>query len=97
MQPPQLPLEEFVCPGHDFAITMFGGNSRICRICETSEGQLEMLQGLGRFSLISDLYPFSQYVPPIFEKIAISELTQESPAEFWEKAHNRSFGNSVNH
>ena len=36
-------------------------------------------------------------VDPIFEKIAISELTQESHAEFWEKAHNRSFGNSVNH
>ena len=97
MQPPQIPLEEFVCPKHDFAITMFGGNSRICRICETSEGQLEMLRDFGRFSLISDLYPFSQYVPPIFEKIAISELTQESHAEFWEKAHNRSFGNSVNH
>ena len=71
--------------------------ARICRICETSEGQLEMLRDFGRFSLISDLYPFSQYVPPIFEKIAISELTQESHAEFWEKAHNRSFGNSVNH
>ena len=32
-QPAQRPLEEFTCPGHDFAITMFGGNSRICRIC----------------------------------------------------------------
>ena len=36
-QPPQIPLEEFVCPKHDFAITMQGGNSKICRICETSE------------------------------------------------------------
>ena len=29
-QPAQKPLEEFTCPSHDFAITMFGGQSRIC-------------------------------------------------------------------
>ena len=43
-QPAQRPLEEFTCPGHDFAITMFGGNSRICRTCETSEFQERMLR-----------------------------------------------------
>ena len=46
-QPAQRPLEEFTCPGHDFSITMFGGNSRICRICETSEFQESMFDELG--------------------------------------------------
>ena len=35
--PTQTPLEEFTCPGHDFAITMFGNRERICRICEATE------------------------------------------------------------
>ena len=44
-QPPQLPLEEFSCPRHDFAITMQGGESRICRICEISEWGEERADG----------------------------------------------------
>ena len=31
VQPGQKPLEEFTCPAHDFAITMQGGHSKICR------------------------------------------------------------------
>ena len=56
-QPAQRPLEEFTCPGHDFAITMFGGNFRICRICETSEFQESMFDELGTPSLIKELWP----------------------------------------
>ena len=95
-QPSQAPLEEFVCPKHDFAITMFGGESRICRICETSESRLMTLERR-KFFLISELCPVSQYVTPILEKIAKCELVQEAHQEFWEKAYNRTRQNSGIH
>ena len=89
-QPAQRPLEEFTCPGHDFAITMFGGNSRICRICETSEFQEEMFDELGAPFLIKELWPASQTVSPIFEKIVTSEFVGESLREARGKAYRRS-------
>ena len=95
-QPLQIPLEEFVCPKHDFAITMFGDNSRICRICETSEFRLMTLESR-KFYLISELCPVSQYVTPILEKTAKCELVQEAHLEFWEKAYNRTRQNSSIH
>ena len=88
-QPAQRPLEEFTCPGHDFAITMFGGNSRICRICETSESQERMFDELGTPSLIKELWPASQTVAPIFEKIVASEFVAESHREARGKAYRR--------
>ncbi len=91
-QPAQRPLEEFTCPGHDFAITMFGGNSRICRICETSEFQEEMFDELGAPLLIKDLWPASQTVVPIFEKIVASAFLAESHREARGKAYRRSQG-----
>ena len=89
-QPAQRPLEEFTCPGHDFAITMFGGNSRICRMCETSEFQESMFDELGTPSLIKELWPASQTVAPIFEKIVTSEFVAESHREARGKAYRRS-------
>ena len=89
-QPAQRPLEEFTCPGHDFAITMFGGNSRMCRICETSEVQERMFDELGAPSLIKELWPASQMVAPIFEKIVASEFVAESHREARGKAYRRS-------
>ena len=89
-QPAQRPLEEFTCPGHDFAITMFGGNSRICRICETSEFQEEMFDELGTPSLIKELWPASQTVAPIFEKIVTSKFVGDSLREARGKAYRRS-------
>ena len=91
-QPAQRPLEEFTCPGHDFAISMFGGNSRICRICEKSEFQEEMLDELGTPSLIKELWPASQTVASIFEKIVASEFVGESRREARGKAYRRSQG-----
>ena len=88
--PVQQPLEEFTCPGHDFAITMLGGHSKICRICETSEFQEEMLDEFGAYSLIAELCPVSQTVTPIFEKISISEFLEESYGEIRQRASNRS-------
>ncbi len=99
-QPPQLPLEEFTCPGHDFAITMQGGDSRICRICEISEFDQERADGDGTWLLVAEICPASQTVDPILEKIGKSEFLGESHLEtrqrayrrerqsFWEGSHN---------
>ena len=87
--PPQLPLEEFTCPKHDFAITMQGGESRICRICEVSEFDEEHVDGLGAWLLIAEICPASQTVAPIFEKIAYSEFFSESNLETRRRAYRR--------
>ena len=89
-QPTQKPLEAFICPGHDFAITMFGGNSIICRICETSEFQEMMTDEIGISELISELCPVSRTVPPILSKIWASEFVRNSHRETRLKAYNRS-------
>ncbi len=88
--PAQQPLEEFTCPGHDFAITMLGGHSKICRICETSEFQEEMVDEFGAYSPIAGLCPVSQAVTPIFEKISTSEFLEESYREIRLRAYYRS-------
>ena len=81
VQPAQRPLEEFSCQGHDFAITMFGGNSKICRICETSEFQERMIDESGMPLLVAELLPASQTVDPILEKLLNSEFADESHRE----------------
>ena len=88
-QPAQKPLEEFTCPKHDFAITMLSGESRICRICETSEFQERESDELGTYSLIAEVCPASQTVMPILEKIAASEFVGESHRETRRKAYHR--------
>ena len=85
-QPAQKPLEEFRCPGHDFAI--IGGGSGICRICEASEVD-EKFDELGTPSLIRELCPASQTVPSIFEKLATSEFFKEPHLETRRKAYLR--------
>ena len=89
-QPAQRPLQEFTCPQHDFAITMFGGHSRVCRICETSEFDERMIDELGTYSLIAEICPVSQMVTPIFEKITTSEFVGESHRETRSRAYRRS-------
>ena len=90
VQPAQKPLEEFSCPQHDFAITMLGGASRICRICETSEFEEETFDELGTASLIGETWPASQTVPPIFEKMMASGFAGEGHRETRRKAYYRS-------
>ena len=87
-QPAQKPLEEFTCPKHDFAIPMFGGTYKICRICEASDFD-EAFDELGRPSLIKELCPASQTVTSIFEKITASEFFGESHRETRRKAYLR--------
>ena len=80
-QPVQHPMEEFSCPGHDFAIPMFGGESEICRICETSRFEASTLDELAAPWLIAEICPASQTVAPIFEKVSASEFAGESRRE----------------
>ena len=90
VQPAQKPLEEFTCPNHDFAITMFGGTSGICRICETSEFEERTIDDFGTPSIIGEICPTSQTVVPIFEKIMASEYLEDSHRESRRRAYSRS-------
>ena len=90
VQPAQKPLEEFTCPNHDFSVTMLGGNSRICRICETSEFQEKMIDESGTYLLIAEICPVSQTVMPLLEKIMTSEFVSESHREMRRRAYHRS-------
>ena len=91
-QPAQKPLEEFTCPGHDFAITMFGGACRICRICEASELHEMWMDGVGTPVLVSEICPASQTVLPIFQKITASEFVEDSHLDMRRRAYYRSQG-----
>ena len=90
VQPAQKPLEEFTCPNHDFAITMFGGTSRICRICETSESEERIIDEFGTPSIIGEICPTSQTVVPILEKIMASEYLEDSHRDSRRRAYSRS-------
>ena len=89
-RPAQKPLEEFTCPEHDFAITMFGVTSRICRICETSEFEEGMIDEDGLYSLVAELCPVSQTVTSIFQKIMESEFVGKSHQHMRRRAYHRS-------
>lgn len=88
-QPAQKPLEEFVCPGHDFAITMLGGHSKICRICETGEHQERWLSEQGTYYLMAEMCSVSQTVIPIYENILKSKFAEESHLPTRRKAYFR--------
>ena len=90
VQPAQKPLEEFTCPNHYFAITMFGGTSRICRICETSEFEERTIDEFGTPSIIGEICPTSQTVVPILETIIASEYLKDSHRNSRRRAYNRS-------
>ena len=92
IQPAQKPFEEFTCPGHDFAITMFGGACRICRICGASELDETRMEGVGTLALIAEICPASQTVLPIFETIIASEYVGDSHLEMRRRAYHRSQG-----
>ena len=90
--PRQQPLEEFSCPGHDFDIPVQGGETKVCRICETMEMQERRLLEDGAYSLIADMCPVSQTVIPVFDKIAASEFVRDSHQEMRRKAYYRGRG-----
>ena len=96
-QPPQVPLEEFTCPGHDFRIPMQGNEEKLCRICERSEQEGEFYDSHGIFLIAKEICPISQYVESILIKIANSELVEESHKEWRSKIYHRSIGVGLNH
>ena len=97
LQPPQVPLEEFECPGHNYVIPVSGSTTRLCRICERWEDEEERLDDFGIPMIIADIYPASQAIPTIFNKIASSGLTGESYRAWWRRIHNRTFLASGDH
>ena len=97
LQPAQVPMEEFECPGHNYVIPVGGGETRLCRICERSEDEDERLDDFGIPKLIADICPASQSIPTIFDKITSSGLTGESHQGWWRRMHNRTFLASGNH
>ena len=87
--PAQRPFEEFTCPRHDFAIPMFGGISKICRICEISDLDESTLGEPRTLLLIAELCPISQTVLPILDKIAASEFVGDSNRGMRQRADRR--------
>ena len=69
---------------------MIGGESRICRICETSEFEERTIDEFGTFSVISEICPTSQTVVPIFERIMASEFLEEPHRDTRRRAYSRS-------
>ena len=90
-QPPQVPLESFVCQNHDFAIPMQSeADDRICRICEKSEMTLEVDREWEIPSLIAELWPASQYIPEMFDAILKSDFAGDLIGQQRRSAYNRS-------
>ena len=53
-------LQDFACPGHDFATTMPAGERKICRICEEVEAGPNALNEPLTGLVIARLWPLSQ-------------------------------------
>ena len=88
----QMVMEEFTCPGHDFRITMQTGDSKLCRICECSENDEQFYGGYSIFMIAPEIYPISQSVPHILERMATSELASEENKEWRRKVIRRTTG-----
>ena len=97
LQPAQVPMEEFECPGHNYVIPVGGGATRLCRICERWEDEEELLDDFGIPKLIADICPASQSIPTIFDKITSSGIGGESHRAWWRRMHNRTFLASGDH
>ena len=85
-QPPQIPMEEFSCPGHDFRITTQQGSRKICRICERFEEEEKFYDRYSIFLIARQMCPVSQSVPSILEKLATSKLATEE-GRGWRERH----------
>ena len=96
-QPPQVPMEEFTCPGHDFRIPMQFGETKLCRICERFEQEGEFYDSYSIFLIAKDICPISQYADSILIKVGNSELAGESHKEWRSRIYHRSVGVGLNH
>ncbi len=74
-------LQDFTCPGHDFATRMPAGERRICRICEEVEGDPYSLDEPPTGLVIARLWPLSQASDEIAEQFFQSGITSPDLAQ----------------
>ena len=74
-KPAEQTLQDFTCPGHDFATRMPAGEHRICRICEEVEDDPHTLDGIPTGLVIARLWPLSQASDEIAEQFFQSGIT----------------------
>ena len=95
--PNQVPIEQFQCPGHDFAIP--NGmqwadrepQTRICRICEKGEMSVEWGED-GYAIFLNKVCPASQMVDSIYEEAMSLPFSGPEYREWRAKVHDRSIG-----
>ena len=96
--PNQVPIEQFQCPGHDFAIpngmqwAESERESRFCRICHEGELFADQGEGIGYSVFLSKVCPASQTVDSIYEKAVSLPLSGPEYKEWRAKVHDRGRG-----
>ena len=75
-KPSQAPLDEFECPGHDFRIPA-GESTRVCRICERFEHEDELSSNFYIAAIGKEIYPVSQLIDSVLNKVVSLELGQD--------------------
>ena len=101
--PNQVPIEQFQCPGHDFAIpngmpwATSEWESGICRICDKGELFADEGEEIGYSVFLSKVCPASQTVDSIFEKAMSLPLSGPEYAEWRAKVCDRSHSLHGNH
>ena len=99
----QAAMDQFQCPGHDFAIPngmQWGTNkegNRFCRICD--EGELFAGEGekIGYSWFLKEVCPASQMVDSIYDKAIALPLAGPDYADWRAKIHSRSAHLGGNH
>ena len=74
-------LQDFTCPGHDFATRMPAGERRICRICEEVEDDPHALDEPPTGLVIARLWPLSQASDEIADQFFRSGITSPDLAQ----------------
>ena len=82
-QPTQTSLDEFECPGHVFQIP--AGEGAVCRICERFESAEEHSMGYHIAVIGKEIYPVSQLIDSILNKVVTLELSQDAWKDWREK------------
>ena len=74
-KPRQTSMDEFECPGHDFRIPA-GENARVCRVCERFEQEDELSSNFYIAAIGKEIYPVSQLIDSIRDKVVGLDLGQ---------------------
>ena len=101
--PSQVPIEQFQCPGHDFAIpngmqwATSERESRFCRICDEGELFADKGEEIGYSIFLSKVCPASQMVDSIYEKAMNLPFSDPEYAEWRDRVFDRSSSLRGNH